>query len=62
MAKVIIKINKKTSNLDIEVDGIKGSQCTDITDFLAQNMEVTKEEKKSEYFEVSELPEYVENM
>lgn len=62
MAQVIVKINKKTGDLDIEINGVKGSQCTDITEFLAQNMEVTEEKKKDSYFEVSELPEYVENM
>lgn len=62
MAQVIVTINKRTGNLDIEIDGIKGSSCTDITDFLTQNMEVTKEEKKSDYFSIEELPEYIENM
>ena len=62
MAQVIVKINKRTGNLDIEVNGIKGSSCTDITDFLTQNMEVTKNEKTQEFWEVSELPEYIDQM
>ena len=43
MATVIVKINKKTGNFEIDIDGVKGSSCTDISDFLAQNMDITKE-------------------
>jgi hypothetical protein len=62
MAQVIARINKKTGDIEFEVNGVKGEGCKDITQLLAQELDVYKEEDLAELYEGSELPEFVENM
>jgi hypothetical protein len=62
MAKVIARINKRTGDIEFEVNGIKGSSCKDITTLITQGLDVYKEEEKPEMYEVSDLPDFIENM
>jgi len=62
MSKVVITIDPATGDLEAEVEGIPGSRCKDITTLLTQGLEVLEDRETEEYFAVSEMPEYIENM
>lgn len=50
MKKITFLINPKKMTVEIEVDGITGQSCTDLTKLLDIG-EVVKEELKDEYYE-----------
>ena len=62
MAEVKARFNKKTGNVEFEVNGIKGVACKEITDVLAQEVDVYDEEEKAELYETVDNPDFVENM
>lgn len=62
MAKVIARINKKTGNLELEVAGVKGESCKDITSFLSQHLDIYEEKETDEMYEVEVENEFIENM
>lgn len=61
MAKVVVKFDKKTGDFEVEVNGIPGVRCKDITELLTQGLEVVEEQETEEMY-ISELPDYIENM
>jgi hypothetical protein len=62
MAQVIARLNKRTGELELEVNGVKGEGCLDITRFVHDNMDVVREEQTAEMWDTADLPDYVENM
>lgn len=59
MAQVIVQINPKTQEVTLEVNGVKGSKCTDITAAIVQNNEVLDQYVTEEYHTPEELPDYI---
>lgn len=59
MEQVTIRINKKDASFEVEVNGVQGSGCEDITAALTQNNEVLESQVTAEYHEEEELPDYV---
>lgn len=52
--KIIVRIDK-TGKTQIEVDGVKGESCTDITKKLEEALgQTTNTELKGEYYEEAE--------
>ena len=62
MARVVVTINPRTSEVSYDVDGIIGTSCKTITDLLQQNQELLEEREKESFAQVEELPEYLENL
>lgn len=60
MREVIVKINKKTHERIVEVNGVEGGSCLDITSKFFENEDVETEMKEEAYEQ--ELPDYIENM
>jgi hypothetical protein len=59
MAKVTVQIDPNTQEVTIEVNGVKGGKCTDITAALLQNNEVVDQQYTEEYHTPEELPDYI---
>ena len=49
--RLTIKINPKTGQRTIEVEGVAGSTCTSITEALTRGKEVLDEAYTSEYYQ-----------
>jgi len=62
MIKVHAIINKKTGQVEFEVEGVVGGRCTDITKVLQQGHEVQEEQYTEEYYTPSEQPAYIEDL
>lgn len=61
MAKVIAKIDKKSGNVTFEVSGMPGVSCKSITDLLAMDLNIVKEEDTDEIYVSNEMYETVES-
>jgi hypothetical protein len=59
---VVVEIDPLTLEVTYEVEGAIGTKCTDITSVLASGKKVVKEELKNSYYELSESPDFVENL
>lgn len=62
MIKVHAIINKKTGQVEFEVEGIAGGRCTDITKVLQEGHEVQQEQFTEEYYSPSEMPAYIKDL
>lgn len=62
MARVEVKINPKTHEYTISVDGVQGGKCTDITAALIANNQHVDTQYTSEYCAPEELPDYITDM
>jgi hypothetical protein len=61
MAKVIVRIDTRTSELSYEIDGVLGNKCKDITDLLREGLDVIQEKDKEEMYLTSDLPDFIDN-
>ena len=59
MPKVTVQIDPKTQEMILEVDGVKGGKCTDITAALVANNEVVDQQFTEEHHVPEELPDYI---
>ena len=59
MAKVTVKIDPNTQEVSVEVDGVPGNKCTDITAALVENNQVVSQQLTEEYHTPEELPDYI---
>lgn len=59
MPKVTVQIDPKTQELTLEVNGVKGGKCTDITAALLADNEVVDQQYTEEYCVPEELPDYI---
>ena len=53
--QVIVRINPKTGERTIEVNGVEGRSCEEITEALMRNNEV----KEHQYSEEYDIPDYL---
>ena len=60
--RVIIKINPKTGERTIEVDGVEGRSCEEITEALERGNEVQAKQYTEEYDIPDLLPQYIEDL
>lgn len=49
MQEVVVTL--KGGEVQIEVNGVKGEKCTDLTALFTKDMDVTHEEKTGEFYE-----------
>lgn len=61
MAKVKVRI-KKDGSIEIEVEGVKGGRCLDLTKALEGVGKVVERKKKKEFYEKEEKVRYVEEV
>lgn len=59
MPKITVQIDPKTQEMTLEVNGVKGGKCTDITAALVQNNDVVDQQFTEEYHVPEELPDYI---
>lgn len=59
MSKVNVKINSKDGTYTIEVNGVEGSKCEEITEALTRHNEVVDQQFTEEYEVPEELPDYI---
>ena len=54
--RVEIIINPATGEIEFEVNGVRGTSCTDITKLLSKGSEILQEQLTQEYYTPEELP------
>lgn len=59
--EVIIKINKKTGEMETEVNGVMGGKCTEITDDLLAGDEEMERQYTEEHCVPQDFPAYNED-
>lgn len=57
--EIHIAINPKTGQMEIEINGVTGTGCTDITDLLSKGHQVQDSRLTEEYYVPSEEPAYI---
>lgn len=62
MEEVIVRINPKTLERTIAINGVEGGACTSITAALIENNEQLDYQYTEEYCIPDELPDYAEDM
>lgn len=55
-------INKKTGEVEYEVEGVMGSKCTDITSALQKGHEILEEKYTEEYYVPEVNPAYIQDL
>jgi hypothetical protein len=59
MPKVIVRTNAKTSQISVEVDGVEGASCVDITAAFEAAMGIeTQSQKKREFYTQNETQQF----
>lgn len=61
MAKVIVRVNPKTSEVTYEVNGVEGKSCEDVTAAVVRANEEVAKQYTSEYDDTQSLPDYIVN-
>jgi len=61
MAKVIVKINPKDGTYTVDVNGIQGTKCENITDALIRGNEEVERQYNEEWHTPDVLPDYITN-
>jgi hypothetical protein len=59
MAKVTVKINPKTSEVQYEVEGVQGTSCEELTKRLMEQNEVLEHQYTEEWHVPEFLPDYI---
>jgi hypothetical protein len=59
MAKVMVKIKKKTAERTYEINGVEGAACDSITEIIERSNEVLDRQYTEEFYDEEQLPDYV---
>lgn len=60
--KIHVAINKKTGEVEYEIEGIVGAKCTDLTSLLQKGHQILEEQYTEDYYTPSESPAFVTDL